>query len=126
MPDLSKLDINQEEGLLVILVEGVPTLIPLIFAVLTPIAFCCLGLMMKHLTQPRIGFDPCVLSLTSLLIVGFVIFSTGIYSWLKIQVNLKMVGIGLLSGISDIIAITLILTSISNGLGGPACALFSL
>lgn len=128
MPKLQDLKEDEKTDLIsVVMVEGVPAIVPIVFAILTPIAFSCQASMMKHLVTDRVGFDPCVLSFSSQFIISFVILIFGIYHWVDSEpLDLKLVKYGLLSGFCECIGNAMILYAIANGPGGPACALYSL
>lgn len=127
MPDLQELKNKDFDATSVVMVEGVPAIVPIVFAILTPIAFSCQASMMKHLVQERVGFDVCVLSFTSQFVISLVILGFGISHWTdKESIIVLDVKYGLLSGFCECIGNAMILYAITNGQGGPACAIYSL
>jgi drug/metabolite transporter (DMT)-like permease len=101
----------------------VPTIVPIIFAVLTPIAFSTSGSLAKHLSQERIGFDSNVLSFTSQALINGIILIIGITYWSHEGIKYNHLWLGLLSGISESVGKALIQYAISIGPGGPASAI---
>lgn len=85
----------------VVIVSKVPTIVPIMFALMTPIAFSISGELAKHMSQERIGFDSNILSFTSQILINSVIVILGIVYWNRHGVILDHLLLGLLSGITE-------------------------
>lgn len=58
-----------------------PSWIPALFGILTPVCFTASGILSKHLTGPRINFKASTLSFTSYLIVNIFIAIGAVIYW---------------------------------------------
>ena len=63
--------------------ELLPTWMPVLFGILTPITFCSNGVMLRYLTseQRGIGFDGSTISMTSIFCVNVLILVFAIVYW---------------------------------------------
>lgn len=59
----------------------VPTWVPVLFGVVTPMTFCTNGILTKHITSPRVGFDPSRLSFNVYFLVNLLILIYAIIYW---------------------------------------------
>ena len=104
----------------------VSIMVPLLFAILTPISFTGSAIYGKSLAQPRIGFEPTNLAFNCQLIVNLVILIVGVYYWTNVSFNPYIFVIGLASGLFESLGKTCIATAVTIGLAGPASAITSL
>lgn len=63
------------------LAPSIPTWVPVIFGIITPMTFCSNGILTKHLTQPRIGFNPSRMSFNVYFIVNILVLIYAIPYW---------------------------------------------
>jgi len=58
-----------------------PKWLPVIISLLTPIGFTINAILVKHLTQPRIGFHATTMSLSSYFVVNSIILILALFYW---------------------------------------------
>ena len=87
---------------------NVPLVVPVVFGILTPVAFASSGLFGKYLAQDRIGFDITNLSFNAQYVVNFILFIALIaYTFIN-GFNGTMFIYGIGSGVAESLAKVLI------------------
>ena len=97
-----------------------------IFGLLTPIFLTTSEILGKHLTQPRINFNPATLPFSAYTCLGTVILIIGIIYWSGHEFKLHMYILGLFSSSFDVLATFCIINALNHGPGGPCAAIFGL
>ena len=100
-----------------------PTWVPVIFGVVTPMCFTANGMLVKHLTGPKMGFDASILSFSSYLVVNLIIVIVAIVYWVKVEFDTYLFIVGMIGSIINTLGITSIQNALSCGPAGPVSAL---
>ena len=85
--------------------QPVSILIPLAFAICTPICFTLSATLGKHLSQERTGFNVTNLSFNAQLFVNFIVLIIAIFYWSN-EFSAKLFWIGIASGFCESLAKT--------------------
>jgi drug/metabolite transporter (DMT)-like permease len=105
--------------------KRVPTWIPVIFGIVTPIAFTVSGMLTKHLSSERVGFDISTLAFTCYLVVNVVVLIIAIPYWSSYGFSKYLFWMGLVGSIVNTLGIVCIQNAMSRGPGGPVSAIAS-
>ena len=105
------------------LTATIPTWIPVIFGLVTPMSFCTNGMLTKYITQERIGFNPSRLSFNVYLVVNIIVLIFAIPYWQSTSIDMHLFWLGLVGSIINTLGIVCIQNALSNGPAGPISAL---
>lgn len=100
-----------------------PTWVPALFGLVTPMTFCSNGILTKHLTSDKVGFNPSRLSFNIYFLVNLVIMIIAIIYWQNYPFNKQLFYLGLGGSIINTCGIVCIQNALSNGPAGPISAL---
>mmetsp|Transcript_13938 Transcript_13938/g.23705 ORF Transcript_13938/g.23705 Transcript_13938/m.23705 type:complete len:227 (-) Transcript_13938:15-695(-) len=108
--------------------EKLPTWIPALFGVLTPVTFAIQGLFVKHLSDEKMKFDPSTLTFSTCQVVCTINLLVGLtYYWRFVEeFDGYLFLTGSLGSILDTAAITAVQTAFALGPAGPVAALASI
>eukprot|EP00356_Strombidium_inclinatum_P000909 CAMPEP_0170512328 /NCGR_PEP_ID=MMETSP0208-20121228/66789_1 /TAXON_ID=197538 /ORGANISM="Strombidium inclinatum, Strain S3" /LENGTH=203 /DNA_ID=CAMNT_0010795947 /DNA_START=362 /DNA_END=970 /DNA_ORIENTATION=+ len=100
-----------------------PTWVPVLFGVITPMSFTANGMLVKHLTGDKMKFDPSTLSFSAYFSVNILILIAAVWYWVKIEFDMYLFIVGLIGSIINTLGIASIQNAIACGPAGPASAL---
>lgn len=100
-----------------------PAWIPVLFGLVTPMTFCSNGILTKHITHPRIGFNASRLSFNVYFAVNLLIMIYAIIYWQNNPFNSYLFWMGLVGSIINTLGIVCIQNALSRGPAGPISAL---
>lgn len=89
-------------------IETIPTWIPVIFGLVTPMFFCTNGILTKSLTNDKIGFDPSILSSSAYFVTNALIMIAAIPYWTIVEFRSDLFWIGLIGGFINNMGIVLL------------------
>ena len=78
-----------------------PAWIPVLFGIITPLAFTANGILIKHLTSESVGFDSSRASSSVFFIGNFVILCVAIPYWYYVEFHQELFYIGFIVGMID-------------------------
>ena len=102
-----------------------PTWIPVLFGIITPMAFTANGMIIKSLTSERMGFNPSNLSFGAYFIVNCIVMVGAVYYWINYEFDSYLLIVGLIGSMINTCGIALIQNALATGPAGPASALAS-
>ena len=85
-----------------------PTWVPVIFGLVTPMFFTINGILTKHLTSDKIGFDPSRISFSSYLLVNVIVMIFAIPYWIHYGFSQYLFWLGLIGSIINTLGIVCI------------------
>jgi multidrug transporter EmrE-like cation transporter len=88
--------------------EILPTWVPVIFGVITPMSFTANGMIVKTLTKPEVGFNPSVLSYSAYLVVNLVVLIGAIIYWTMWTFDSYLFLVGLIGSMINTVGIAFI------------------
>ena len=97
--------------------------IPVLFGIATPMFFTTNGLLTKHLTSERIGFNASTISFTSYFIVNVIVMIVAIPYWSMYGFSQYLFWLGLVGSIINTLGIVCIQNALSLGPAGPVSAI---
>lgn len=100
-----------------------PTWVPVLFGLITPCFFTSNGILTKHLTGPKVNFNPSRLSFSSYFIVNFIIMIYAIIYWQSHPFDSYLFWFGLAGSIVNTLGIVCIQNALSLGPAGPVSAM---
>ena len=104
-------------------VYDTPMWIPVLFGIATPMFFTTNGLLTKHLTSERIGFNASTISFTSYFIVNVIVMIVAIPYWSMYGFSQYLFWLGLVGSIINTLGIVCIQNALSLGPAGPVSAI---
>ena len=105
--------------------EGVilPTWVPAIFGVVTPVFFSINGVLTKHLTSEKVGFNPTKISFSSYVYVNLALLFVAVPYWLKVHFSPWLFCIGFIGSVINVIGLVCLQNALSQGPAGPVSAI---
>lgn len=100
--------------------------VPVIFGILTAMAFTSNGMLTKHLTSPRINFNASTISYSAYLAINVIVIIAAIPYWLYFGFSQYLFWMGLLGSFFSTLAIVSFQNAISIGPAGPVAAIVAL
>lgn len=113
-----------------------PSWIPVVFGVLTPVFFTTNGILTKHLTgtrkpgEPALTenekdklFDASTIAFSAYFVVNIVILIAAIPYWVLVHFSLKLYLLGLVGAIVNTLGLTAVQIALACGPAGPVSAL---
>jgi drug/metabolite transporter (DMT)-like permease len=134
--DPKKADNTHPEVIAVPKKGPLPSWIPVVFGVLTPVFFTTNGILTKHLTgtrkegEPALTekekmklFEPSNIAFSAYIVVNIVILIAAIPYWVLVHFSLKLYLLGLVGAIVNTLGLTAVQIALSCGPAGPVSAL---
>jgi len=87
---------------------AMPTWVPVIFGVITPMFFCTNGILTKHLTSEKVGFVPSTISFSAYLFVNILVMIAAIPYWMNNGFSQYLFWLGLVGSIINTLGIVFI------------------
>ena len=97
--------------------------VPILFGFITPIFFTTNGMLQKHLSSKRVGFDPSLVASNSITVTSIVVVCIALPYWVNVEFESRIFWIGFIGSIIDTIGKVVSQTAFSYGPTGPCCAL---
>lgn len=112
-----------EELVVVVKRDILPTWIPVLFGVVTPIFFTISGYLTKQLCDSNVGFNPSTLSFSSYFGVNSLILIFALFYWNTVAFSHYLFWLGMVGSIINTFGIVFMQNAVANGPAGPASAL---
>ena len=106
-----------------------PAIVPVIFGVITPIAFTLNGILTKHLTIPgglEHKFEATSLAFSAYLIVNLIVLIVAIWFWSAYIFSSYLFWVGLVGSFINTLGMVCMTNAITKGPAGPASAIAGL
>jgi len=100
-----------------------PTWVPVLFGLITPCSFTSNGVLTKHLTSEKVGFNPSRISFSAYLIVNILVLLFAIPYWVKVEFSAYLFWVGFAGSIINTLGIVSIQNALSCGPAGPISAI---
>jgi hypothetical protein len=97
--------------------------VPIVFGFITPVFFTTNGMLQKHLSSDRIGFDPSNIASNSIFFTSVIVIIVALPYWVNEHFDQKIFWIGFIGSIFDTIGKIVSQTALSYGPAGPCTAL---
>lgn len=114
---------DKAEEAVMVVKDVLPTWIPVLFGVVTPVFFTISGYLTKNLTEDRIGFDPSTLSFSAYFGVNTLILIFALIYWNTVTFSEYLFWLGMIGSIINTIGIVFMQNAVATGPAGPASAL---
>ena len=101
----------------------VPTIVPVLFGILTPVFFSMYGMVFKHFTSDRIGFKHYNLIFSTVIFVNTIILLTVIPYWSDGHFDMRLFWIGFFGSILDTLGKVSGTSALKFGPAGPCAAI---
>lgn len=95
----------------------------MIFGLITPCSFTSNGVLTKHLTSEKVGFNPSRISFSAYLLVNLIVLVFAIPYWVKIEYSSYLFWVGFAGSIINTLGIVSIQIALSCGPAGPISAI---
>lgn len=79
----------------------IPTWIPVVIGIITPLTFTANGMLIKHMTSEKVGFITNRVSCSVFLIVNIIILIVAIPYWKNVEFTARYFWIGFVSSMFD-------------------------
>ena len=108
--------------------EVLPTWIPVIFGILTPMCFTTNGILLRKLTSPKYGinFNGTTMSFTTYFIVNLLILIFAAFFWQSHHFSKDLFWLGTIGSIINTVGISCLNTAITKGPMGPVSSIAAL
>ena len=99
------------------------TWVPALFGVFTPVFFSLNGVLTKHITSEKIGFDATNITFTAYLLVNIFLLIFAIPYWTIVNFDKKLFWIGLFGSVINVLGLVCIQNALAKGPAGPVSAI---
>jgi drug/metabolite transporter (DMT)-like permease len=91
-----------------VVAPAVPTWVPVIFGLITPVSFTCNGILTKHLTSDKVGFNPSTISFSAYFVVNIIVLIVAIPYWVQVDFSQSLFWIGFIGSVINTLGIVCI------------------
>jgi drug/metabolite transporter (DMT)-like permease len=108
-----------------VVASRVPTWLPIMMGFLSPVSFAMFGINTKYLTQPKVGFDPIIMSFASYVVSNIIILIIAVIYWNldgSIPFDQKIFWLGFISSSFHTLGSACISKAYAMGPTGPVAA----
>mmetsp|Transcript_13146 Transcript_13146/g.22239 ORF Transcript_13146/g.22239 Transcript_13146/m.22239 type:complete len:223 (+) Transcript_13146:669-1337(+) len=103
-----------------------PTWIPVLFGIITPISFTANQMLAKSFRRGPVKFNIQQISFMGFLVVNIIVLFPTVYYWIFVDFNLRLFVVGIIGSIINTFGKVCIQNAVSLGPAGPASALLAM